>query len=66
MPSPQPRTAADEYLTVEEFAALTAGQQHAVWHAHALRGVRTITAGQVYRYNRADVRAVLGELERAR
>lgn len=55
-----------EYMTVAEFAALPAEAQHAVWKAHAERRVDAVPEGQVLRYHRAQVLALLRETEAAR
>jgi hypothetical protein len=56
----------DEYMTVEEFAALTSDEQHAIWKAHAERRIDAIPECNVKRYHRAQARAVLREAEAAR
>jgi hypothetical protein len=60
----------DPYLTVEEFAALTADEHHAIWRAHAERRIDTTSAsprrGSTLRYHREQALKLLGELEQAR
>ena len=56
----------DDYLTPAEFAALSTGEQIAVWQAHAAglvqaRLLNPTQTGGVRVYRRADVNAVLGE-----
>lgn len=50
----------DEYMTVEEFAALSSDVHHAVWKAHAEHRIDAVPArpyvsGSVCRYNREQV-----------
>lgn len=53
-----------EYLTPDEFAALTVDQQCDVWAAVERGRVRWIAARSIRRYHRADVQALLGEVTR--
>jgi hypothetical protein len=53
-------------MTVAEFAALPSDAHHAVWQAHAARRVDTIPECNVKRYRRAQVLALLRELEAGR
>lgn len=55
-----------EYLTVDEFAALPSAAHHAVWRAQAERRVDVVPVHDVLRYHRAQVLAILRELESAR
>lgn len=55
----------DPYLTTAEFAALPFTAQAAVWRAHAAKRVQAVKHGQVYRYHREQVLAVLAETAEA-
>jgi hypothetical protein len=55
-----------DYMTVAEFAALPSDAQIAVWQAHAEKRLDAIPECNVKRYHRAQVLALLGELEAAR
>lgn len=52
-----------EYMTVAEFAALPSDAHHAVWRAHHEKRLDSVPEGGVRRYHRAQVLALLGELE---
>lgn len=67
MHDPAERRSRDEYLTIEEFAALPPAAQIAVWAAHTARRVEAVPASAkspngAHRYRRDQVRKVLAEL----
>lgn len=49
----------DEYMSLWEFRFLPADTRHAVWRAHAEGRVDAIPAGDVLRYRRSQVLALL-------